>query len=234
MSGSTDDCNEITPECPIEDTIYGYAPNVGWNGFYAAIFAVCALVQCYFIWRYWRLWKGYSILVCVGCVGEFGGYVGRVLLGNNPWDGGSMTIQILLLMIAPSFLAAALYMTLRTLVQYFGPEYTKLPARFWTWPFVTADLTGFVVQCGGGILSATGSDGTNTNLASVGNNLMIVGVAFQALVMIIAGILAADFTMRICRQQGAHVFRDLPRDLKIFLSSMITAFTLILIRCIYR
>jgi hypothetical protein len=225
---------EVSPACPIEDTIYGYAPNLGGNAFYAVVFALCAVAQCYFICRYWRLWKGYSILVFVGAVGECLGYVARILLHNNPWDGASMTIQLLLLMISPSFLAAALYTTLRTLVQYFGQEHTKLPARFWTWPFVTADIIGFVAQCAGGVVAAMGGDWADPGLASLGNIIMIVGVAFQAVVMAVAGVLATDFAMRIRRRQGAYVFQNLPRNLKIFLLSMVAAFLLILTRCIYR
>ncbi|KAM5350089.1 hypothetical protein ACJ41O_006594 [Fusarium nematophilum] len=233
MSGSTDDCEKVSSSCPVEDTIYGYAPNLGGNAFYAVVFAFCVLLQAYFVFRYWRLWKGYTILVLVGCAGECCGYVGRILLHKNPWDGAAMTIQLLLLMVSPSFLAAALYMTLRTLVQYFGPQHTKLPARLWTWPFVTADLAGFVSQCGGGIVASMGADG-KPGLAAAGNAIMIAGVTFQAVVMIIAGILAADFAMRICRHHGADVFKHLPRDINVFFLSMTVAFLLILTRCIYR
>jgi hypothetical protein len=230
--GKRDECKHVSDACPVSDTIYGYAPNLGANSIYAVIFAVCALIQVYFIFKYWRLWKGYSILVFVGALGECLGYIGRILLHKNPWDGASMTIQLLLIMVAPSFLAAALYMTLRTLVQYFGPKHTKLPARLWTWPFVTADLIGFVSQCGGGILSSMGS--TNPNLGTVGNSIMVAGVSFQAAVMFLAGGLATDFAVRLYRREGAIVYKSLPKDMKIFLGCMLPAFLLILARCFYR
>ena len=227
-----DECKQVSAECPVEDTIYGYIPNLGANAFYAVIFAACALIQLYFIFKYWRLWKGYSILVFVGALGECLGYIGRMLLHNNPWNGAAMTIQLLLIMVAPSFLAPALYMTLRTLVQYFGPKHTKLPARLWTWPFVTADLVGFVSQCGGGILSSMGT--TNPSLGTAGNTIMVAGVSFQAVVMFVAGALATDFAMRLFRREGAIVYKTLPKDLKIFLWCMTAAFVLILARCFYR
>lgn len=234
MPASLDNCERVSPDCPVEDTIYGYAPNLGGCAFYAIIFAACSLSQLYFTFRYWRLWKGYSILVLVGCLGECCGYVGRILLNKNVWDGAAMRIQLLLLMFSPSFLAAALYMTLRTLVQYFGQEHTRLPARFWTWPFVTADLIGFLLQCGGGIVAAMGDDG-KPGFSTAGNAIMISGVTFQAIVMIVAGILTTDFALRFRRRQGQmHAIRYLPQDLKIFFSSMLGAFLLILTRCIYR
>ncbi|KFA55208.1 hypothetical protein S40293_09699 [Stachybotrys chartarum IBT 40293] len=233
MSDSIDDCEQVSASCPVEDTIYGYTPNLGGNVFYTIVFAFCAVANVYLMFRHWRSWKGYTILVLLGAVGECCGYVGRVLMNNNPWDGAAMTIQMLLLMVSPSFLAAALYMTLRTLVQYFGPEHTKLPARLWTWPFVTADLIGFVSQCGGGIVASMGGDG-NAGLATAGNAIMVAGVAFQAIVMVIAGVLATDFTVRMRRRQSGPTFSRLPKDLKIFLCSMNAAFLLILARCIYR
>ncbi|KAB5572785.1 RTA1 like protein-domain-containing protein [Coniochaeta sp. 2T2.1] len=232
MPDSTDDCEAVSPSCPVEATVYGYTPNLGGNAFYAVIFAICALVQFYYICRFWRLWKVFSIMTFIGCVGECCGYIGRLFLHKNPWNGAALPIQLVLLMVSPSFLAAALYTTLRTLVQHFGPEHTRLPERFWTWPFVTADLVGFFLQCGGGILAATGEK--NPSLGSAGNTIMIFGVSFQAAIMVVAGLLAADFALRIGRRHGARVFSLLPRDLKIFLLAMTAAFFLILTRCIYR
>ncbi|KAF2467758.1 RTA1-domain-containing protein [Lindgomyces ingoldianus] len=232
MSDSTDDCKAVSPSCPVEATVYGYAPNLGGNAFYAVVFAICALIQFYHIFRFWRSWKVFSIMTFIGCVGECCGYIGRLFLHKNPWNGAALPIQLVLLMVSPSFLAAALYTTLRTLVQYFGPEHTRMPARFWTWPFVTADLVGFFLQCGGGILASTAEK--NPSLGSVGNTIMIFGVSFQAVIMAIAGLLTADFTLRIGRRHGTHVFADLPKDLRTFLLAMTAAFVLILARCIYR
>jgi hypothetical protein len=232
MSDHYANCTKVTPNCPIEATTYGYAPNLGANAIYAVIFAISALVQLIFIFKHWRLWKGFTILVCIGCIGEAGGYVTRILLHNNPWNGGPMSIQFVLLMVSPSFLAAALYMTLRTLVQYFGPEHTRLPARFWTWPFVTADTIGFLMQAGGGILAAAAEK--NPSLGTAGTAIMITGVTFQAVVMGVAGVLAIDFAVRYRRMQGKGVFKALPRNITIFLVSMTVAFLLILARCIYR
>ena len=232
MSDSTDNCEAVSPSCPVEETVYGYAPNLGGNAFYAVVFAICALIQCYYIFRFWRSWKTFSILTCIGCCGECCGYIGRLFLHKNPWDGAAMPIQMVLLMVAPSFLAASLYTTTRALVRHFGPEHTRLPERFWTWPFVTADLVGFFLQCGGGVVSAMGDK--HPSLASVGNAIMIFGVSFQAVIMILAGLLTTDFALRSGRRHGARVFADLPRDLKIFLLALLAAFFMILTRCIYR
>jgi uncharacterized membrane protein YkvI len=232
MSDTTADCEKVSLGCPVEDTIYGYTPNIGGNAVYAVMFAACALAQLIFLLRYWRLWKGYTILVLVACVAECCGYVGRILLHNNPWDGAAMSVQFLLLMVAPSFMAAALYMTLRTLVEYFGHEYSKVPTRFWTWPFVTADFIGFLLQCGGGIMASMAEK--TPSLGTAGTALMITGVTLQAVVMAIAGALGVDFVLRTVRRRGVGVLSTLPRNLKIFLMSMTVTLVLIFARCIYR
>ncbi|KAL7765802.1 hypothetical protein ACKLNR_003718 [Fusarium oxysporum f. sp. zingiberi] len=224
-------CEKISPDCPLEDTIYGYVPNMGGNAFFGVVFGICTLVQVYFLIRYWRLWKGYTILVLLGSLIECCGYAGRILMSKNPWDGAATSIQFVLLMVGPSFLAAALYMTLRALVQYFGEQYTKLPARLWTWPFVTADMLGFFSQCVGGIMASMTEK--YPAVGTAGRAVMVFGVSFQAVVMAIAGILATDFALRMRRQRGS-VFRNLPKDLNIFLISLTVVFLLILTRCIYR
>lgn len=71
------------------------------------------------------------------------------------------------------------------------------------------------------------------SLGTVGRVIMVFGVSFQAVVMAIAGILAADFALRMRRQRGS-VFRHLPKDLNIFLISLTVVFLLVLTRCIYR
>ncbi|KAI1035324.1 hypothetical protein LB504_005790 [Fusarium proliferatum] len=224
-------CEKISPDCPLEDTIYGYVPNMGGNAFFGVVFGICTLIQVYFLIRYWRLWKGFTILVLIGSLLECCGYAGRILMSKNPWDGAATSIQFVLLMVGPSFLAAALYMTLRALVQYFGEQYTKLPARLWTWPFVTADMLGFFSQCVGGVMASMTEK--YPSLGTVGRVIMVFGVTFQAVVMAIAGILAADFAFRMRRERGS-VFRHLDKDLNIFLISLTAVFFLVLTRCIYR
>lgn len=234
LPDSTEDCKAVSPDCPVENTMYGYAPNLGANAFYFIVFAICALVQSFYIVRYWRLWKVYSIMTCLCCIGESGGYAGRMLLSKNPWNAAALPIQFVLLMISPSFLAAALYTTMRTLVQHFGSEHTRLPARFWTWPFVTADMLGFFLQCAGGIIAAMGAEAFSPALPTVGKAVMIFGVSFQALIMIIAGCLATDFALRLRRRRGSQVFARLQWRLKVFLLSMMAAFFFVLTRCLYR
>lgn len=71
-------CVEVGPECPVEGTLYGYAPNLGANAFFAAFFFLCLVIQLVLGIKY-KTWT-YMIALCLGCFGEGMGYVGRVMM----------------------------------------------------------------------------------------------------------------------------------------------------------
>jgi len=51
--------------CPASYSIYGYAPNLGANAFFVAIFAISCLTFCYQA-RLYRKWLGFSIAMILG------------------------------------------------------------------------------------------------------------------------------------------------------------------------
>lgn len=79
--GNPLDCNSVSVECPVEDSIYGYYPNIAANSFFLALFAVCLVFNVYFGIRY-KTWT-YLLAMGLGSFGEVVGYVGRLLLHNN-------------------------------------------------------------------------------------------------------------------------------------------------------
>ncbi len=87
-------CESITPECPVEGTIYGYTPDLAANAFFAAFFGIALIAQLYFGIRY-KTWT-YMIAVGLGCLAECVGYIGRVMLNRNPWNDIGFNIQIVL------------------------------------------------------------------------------------------------------------------------------------------
>jgi uncharacterized membrane protein len=87
-------CESISPLCPVENTIYGYTPNLVANTFFAGFFGLALVAQLYFGIRH-KTWT-YMIAVGLGCLAECLGYVGRVLLHRNPWSDTGFTIQIVM------------------------------------------------------------------------------------------------------------------------------------------
>ncbi|KAL2069249.1 hypothetical protein VTL71DRAFT_15587 [Oculimacula yallundae] len=234
---STADCDSISLACPVEATIYGYYPSLGGNILMVVIFAICALSQVFLGIKY-RL-RAYPIVVCLGCLGECIGYVGRVMMHSNPWDRSGFIIQILLLIVSPSLLAAGLYLTLKHLVLHYGPQYSRLTPKLYTWLFVACDAIGFLMQCiGGGIQSS--ADNTDKKTLDMGNKIMVAGVTFQAVVMVVCALLSIDFAITLYRHRGERkeTVRDAsargPKAFQFYMVSFIVAFLAILTRCIYR
>lgn len=76
-------CTAVSlPHCPVENTIYGYYPNLGVNAFFIAFFALCAFIQVFQGWKGKTYFYGYVLVL--GCLGEITGYIGRVIMHGNP------------------------------------------------------------------------------------------------------------------------------------------------------
>ncbi|KAH7308743.1 RTA1 like protein-domain-containing protein [Rhexocercosporidium sp. MPI-PUGE-AT-0058] len=233
----TKGCERISLECPIEDTIYGYYPSLAGNVVMVIIFAICALSQVFLGIKY-RL-RAYPIVVCLGCLGECIGYIGRVVMHSNPWDHSGFIIQILLLIISPSLLAAGLYLTLKHLVRHYGPQYSRLSAKLYTWLFVGCDIIGFLMQCIGGTIQAS-ADKTDRKALDLGNDIMVAGICFQAATMVACGILSLDFAYSLYkhreeRKEVVHVRSPKgPEGFQFYMGCFVVAFVAILVRCVYR
>jgi hypothetical protein len=169
-----DGCAAVSLECPVEGTLYGYYPSLGWNVFFAAFFGLCAIIQIAQGIRY-KTWT-YMIGVGLGCIAECGGYVGRVVMHNNPYNSLGFQIQIVLLIFAPAFFAAGIYLVLKHIVINMGEEWSRLKPNFYTYIFIASDVTSLVLQSAGGAIAATSDDKASRD---TGTNIMIAGIIWQ-------------------------------------------------------
>lgn len=62
------DCKNITPLCPVDQTIYGYYPNMGANAFFLALFAILCAVNIAQGIKY-KTWT-YMIALALGSLTE--------------------------------------------------------------------------------------------------------------------------------------------------------------------
>lgn len=106
-------------------------------------------------------------------------FLSSSMMHNNPWDDVGFKIQIVCLIIAPSFLAAGIYLTLKHIVMALGPEHSRLKPRLYTWIFISCDALSIVIQAVGGGIAAS-SDGS---AADTGGNIMVAGIAIQVATM---------------------------------------------------
>ncbi|KAF2637508.1 RTA1-domain-containing protein [Massarina eburnea CBS 473.64] len=226
-------CYKVTPLCPVEATIYGYTPSLGWNAFFAVFFGVSALIHLGLGIRY-KTWT-YMIGVGLGCLAECGGYYGRLMINNNPWDNTGFQVQVVLLIFAPSFLAAGIYLTLKHIVIHIGEPWSRLRPIFYTYIFIACDLTSLVGQSAGGALAAMGSDKATIDL---GTNLMLAGIIWQVIVLVVFGYLVAEYAFRTYRRKAilSPEAMDIISDgrFRLFASGVFIAYFTIFIRCVYR
>jgi membrane protein YdbS with pleckstrin-like domain len=225
-------CVDISLTCPVEATVYGYYPSLGGNITLCIIFSILCLSHIPLMIRY-KLWT-YSTFVGIGCFGEAVGYVGRIVMNDNPWNKVGFKMQLICLVIAPSFIAAGIYLTIKHLILHYGPEYSRLRPKLFTWIFISCDVLSIVVQSIGGVMAATAD---TMEKAKRGNNIVIAGIAIQVVTMGFCNLLAIDYIFRYRRGtkhvRASALGKRWSRP-DVFCITSGFAFIFILIRCIYR
>lgn len=65
-------CNQVSPECPLEWTTYGYYPKLSVNSFFVALFGLLCILQIG-IGRVRKTWT-YMLAMTIATFGEAVGY----------------------------------------------------------------------------------------------------------------------------------------------------------------
>ncbi|KAH6643617.1 RTA1 like protein-domain-containing protein [Boeremia exigua] len=226
--------------CPLEMSYWGYRPSLVANLAFLLLFGLSTLA---YIGQGFlnKAWLGFTIAMVCGCALEVVGYVGRVLAWFDGFTENPFLIQIICLTIAPAFLAAGVYLCLSRIVSTFGTENSRIKPLSYPRIFIPCDIASLVLQAlGGGIASAKTHQNENPTL---GNNIMIAGLAFQVLTLFIFIVLALDFATRTIgriRKLGQNALD--PRHAKLrdswqfkgFIIALSFATLCIFTRCVYR
>jgi hypothetical protein len=156
-------------------------------------------------------------------------------------------LQICALVLGPSFVAAAIYLTLKHFVLYCGPQYSLIKARLYPWIFVGCDFGSMVLQgIGGGLAAAGGTK--NQALINGGNKMIVAGIAFQVVTMAVCGLLVLIYIIRYKKGAAARTAVEEKSayhsdkeqgsialwKIKVFGGMVTLAYFTVLIRCIYR
>ena len=254
-----DTCDNASALCPVEATIYGDYFTTSACALYVAIYSICFIVQMYFGFRS-KAWS-FAAWLGVGTGFELAGYAARIVLADNPWQYTAFIVQILCLILGPTFIAASVSITFKHLVLWYGPKHSWLRPRLYPWVFVGTDMISIIVQGAGGGLSAGSTD--DQARLDLANALLIAGTVFQVVNMAMCGGLMLYFGWRR-RQALANGPSRLGSDgietptqvsgddkvetvaardtatpqeeskVKTFVWAISAAYILIIIRCIYR
>jgi len=200
---------------PAEDALlsaYHYRPTEYVCILFVTLFALSTIAHLGQALRS-RRWFLIATLV-LGGVGEIVGWSARLWSSINILNPTPFTMQISSTIIAPTFMSAANFIILGTVINRVGPVYSRLTPRNYGIIFVSADVVALVVQAvGGGIASSA-----NTRSgAAVGGNIMLGGIVLQLVAMVIYVILAGDFLYHVLvkkpvRSTGAPPLDDEERS----------------------
>lgn len=116
---------------------------------------------------------------------EVVGYAARVVSSHHLLSMGPYVVQMLLILLAPSLVAASLYMLLGRLMPLVpnGAAHALIAPRFLTKLFVVGDVASFLLQCMGGGITAAGALGSNPDpdKVTLGRNIIKIGLFVQVL-----------------------------------------------------
>ncbi|KAJ3550019.1 hypothetical protein NM208_g198 [Fusarium decemcellulare] len=247
---SYDTCKAVSEKCPVEATLYGDYFTAGACVFFALGFAVMLLLQIWYMFKS-RAWS-YGVYLGIGTGFELLGYFCRKLLSDNPWKFMPFVLQLFMLMLAPTFVAAAIAVTFKHLVMHYGTEWSTIKPRWYPWLFVGSDVVCIIIQAAGCAFAAMSSSGDkdNAKMSDISSALLILGVVFQVVNMVVCGGLMLLYYRRRAKAGGSYGYGSIRPStadflgskrtfcghdrVKVFVWAISAAYVAILIRCIYR
>ncbi|KAF4466124.1 phospholipid-translocating ATPase [Fusarium albosuccineum] len=218
------DANCTLDLCPIEWSVYQYRPSLPANIIFIILYAIAMGVHIFLGIR-WKSWF-YMAFMILGCFYEIIGYIGRLLLYNNPFSFPGFMIQIVFITSGPVFYTAAIYVTLSKTIQSFAPEISRFRPQLVWWIFIPADIICLTLQAAGGALS-TVSQGSS----QMGIDVAMAGLAFQVAILVLFCVLLGDYLFRYFRSGSASA---LSNRMRIFFGFLSAAVIMILGRCAFR
>lgn len=256
---SFESCDEVNSQCPVELSLYGDYFSKG-NIFFLGGFGILMLVQLVLGIRL-RAWS-FAFFLFVGTAMEAVGYLGRVVMAYNPWVFAAFAIQLMLLVLGPTLIVAAISVTFKHLVLYYDPTLSPIRPSLYPWIFVGSDFIAIIVQGGGAAIAGAATSGSepNESMLKTADGMMIGGVSFQVANMVLCGLYMVWYWRRYqnnkrrLQSSSAHGMdstvgrmhrvdlnngggmrgRIRANSVKYFIWSLTAAYIAILIRCIYR
>jgi hypothetical protein len=179
--------------------IWSYCPSFGAAVLFTALFGITTslhVVQA-FIYR-----KPFAAVLIMGALWETGGYVARFISIENQLQSGVFTAQLLLILLAPLWINAYIYMLLGRMIHFFleSDRVFKVRARAITTMFVCFDVTAFLVQATGGTMTGPGA---SAQTQQTGLHVYTAGVGVQLFFLVVFVSLAVGFQQKLKKQANS-------------------------------
>ncbi|CAJ0550896.1 Ff.00g108260.m01.CDS01 [Fusarium sp. VM40] len=176
--------------------LYGeYDPSRALAIVVCVVFIVLSLVQ---IWRIIRTQRWFGFTIVIGGLFEIAGLAARIYSCTHRSDQGSYGAQIMLILLAPIFFAASIYMFLGRLIASANyPSLCGIRTRWLSKVFVVGDVLCFLVQvCSAGIFVSSDNTGEQTD----GENVILAGLGLQVIILIIFIAFAIIFDVTVIKK----------------------------------
>ncbi|KAJ5803405.1 uncharacterized protein N7503_005855 [Penicillium pulvis] len=209
-------------------TYYYYTPSAAAAAIFIVLFGLSTLLHFYQLVRT-RTW--FMIPFLIGGILETIGYVGRLLSSRESpnFTEGPYVIQSALILIAPAFFAASIYMTLGRIIFMTDAEKCSVIKLKWlTKIFVAGDVLSFLMQASGAGLMVA-----NSSSPSTGEHVIIGGLFVQIVFFGLFTITAIVFQARISKSPTGRSI-DLGNIWPRHMTALYISSILILVRSIVR
>ena len=184
--------------CPLSYAFIQHAPNLGGTIFYIVLFSAILVVQLGLVVKY-RTWYFGTSMAC-GLILEVLGYVGRLMMRNNPFNFNAFLLNLIPLTIGPAFICAGIYICLGRIVVLYGDSLSRVRPSTYTFIFVSSDILSLVLQAAGGAISSIAPD-NNASMKQAGINIMLAGLASQVASLAVFLVLCADFGLNVMKRK---------------------------------
>ncbi|GFF51690.1 protein RTA1 [Aspergillus udagawae] len=183
---------------------YPYTPSNTAGYAFMAIFGIATVVHIILMFPYRA---AYFIPLVLGGICESFGYYGRAWSHQDRTEIGSWALQEMLILCAPPFIAATIYMVLGRIIRAFNAEHhSSIRTKWLTTIFVLNDVICFLTQIAGAGVQVTG----DAHIMAIGKKAVLAGLIFALVVFGLFVWVAAVFHRRLDAEPTAVVM-ECPR-----------------------
>ncbi|GCB19014.1 protein RTA1 [Aspergillus awamori] len=173
---------------------YPYTPSATAGYAFMAIFGITTLVHFVMMFPYRA---AYFIPLVIGGICETFGYYGRAWSHQGRTLIGPWALQEMLILCAPPFIAATIYMILGRMIVAFAAEHHSVIRPKWlTKIFVLNDVICFLTQIAGAGVQVTGDE----HLMKTGIKAVLAGLIFSLVIFLLFVWVAVVFHLRLSRE----------------------------------
>ncbi|KAF5635596.1 phospholipid-translocating ATPase [Fusarium tjaetaba] len=220
------DANCTLELCPLESSILRYQPNLPANAIFIGVFGLSMALHI-FQGIKMKTW-GFMASMMAGCILEIIGYIGRLIIHDNPFDFIGFLLQIIMITIAPVFFSAAIYVLLSQVINFVDPNVSRFSPKYFYWIFIPSDIISLILQAVGGAVSVVS---TAQEDVKTGEDVSIAGLVFQVVTLLCFVALFIDYVVRASKSPARY---RLTKPILTFLFFLFLSTIFILIRCGYR